>query len=895
MSCLTGARIYKEILEEGYQDFAVKLQDIIEGTAPPIYGNPRMFFERTYFSPALKEVVEYVLRAISGKGPSIINLQTAFGGGKTHTLAVLYHIFNTPEVAKEVPELKEIFEKVGIEPVKSRVISLIGTELSPKHTLWGEIARQLGVYDKKYLVDGLSMSIREFAEQYKAPGKKILRVILEENRPVLILIDELLAYLTKLKGPRSDTLKSNTLVFLQELSETVNELSNTALVVTIPKSASRYEVYDHELASDALKVLGREQIRTIEPLTKQDVYLVARKRLFDYVDENLAKKRAEEYLRVYESLARHQYVKDEFADLEYRNKLEKSFPLHPQVVDTLFDRWAHLDNFQRTRDVLKFLSTALQIVGKSEYEDFLLLGEVPLENEKLRSIIRAYLGESGGNGGWENVIITDIIERSNKLSEEWPESGTIPLRASRTVFLLTAPLEIIKGKMQQMHASRDEIIPAVFKANELEANRYLPTLLSEVLDRLYEKLYYLYKDERGYWFRTQPKVTQIIKEYAALVEEEELYNELKEILRKRLRGVIFASSPYDVTRDTEELQYVLIFEDGELAKSILEKAGDRNREFKNSIVLLYTDLSRVLDPLRYHLAIKRIKNNKELMSQIKGTYQERLLDDEKRKYEYLLHARLVQNTKILLPTGENKFERIPIRTLSKSDIERVLQEYGKIIEPAPNFHEILLHIYKDKLGGREIPVRTLLEYFYKVNEPSVPYVKGGKTKLLKFLMRLVSEGKIFLKEPTTGEYISPDVVKSYTDSGKLSLILTLTPPKIEKAPELEVEGTSIEAPVHQEKTQTAAQASGRIAREVKKHSVPQPSPAQRKIQETVTISSRHFRKAEDFALIIATITRALNKYAKQGVRFTIYVDGLRIEIEGPEDAITRLRNELERL
>src|SRR5207248_2909655 len=72
-------------------------------------------------------------------GDPVVELQTNFGGGKTHSELALYHLFSgTP--ASDLPGVEELVKELGISPGKPHK-KPDGTVV---RTLWGEIAWQLG-------------------------------------------------------------------------------------------------------------------------------------------------------------------------------------------------------------------------------------------------------------------------------------------------------------------------------------------------------------------------------------------------------------------------------------------------------------------------------------------------------------------------------------------------------------------------------------------------------------------------------------------------------------------------------------------------------------------------------------------------------------------------------
>ena len=76
-------------------EFAVHLDHVRDGRAPDVYQNPEEFFERTFLTKNLRELAGQVVRRLSGikvGTNAVFNLATQFGGGKTHSLTLLYHL-----------------------------------------------------------------------------------------------------------------------------------------------------------------------------------------------------------------------------------------------------------------------------------------------------------------------------------------------------------------------------------------------------------------------------------------------------------------------------------------------------------------------------------------------------------------------------------------------------------------------------------------------------------------------------------------------------------------------------------------------------------------------------------------------------------------------------------
>src|SRR5579859_3027945 len=131
-------------------EFAADLAQVLGGKATAEYGDPVEFFRRTYLTAGMKRLLKGALERLRGAGGDpVIQLKTAFGGGKTHTMLALYHLLREPGRCAEVPAVAELLAESGGTPPSARVAVLVGTALdawrpsrstpegSDIYTLWG--------------------------------------------------------------------------------------------------------------------------------------------------------------------------------------------------------------------------------------------------------------------------------------------------------------------------------------------------------------------------------------------------------------------------------------------------------------------------------------------------------------------------------------------------------------------------------------------------------------------------------------------------------------------------------------------------------------------------------------------------------------------------------------
>jgi hypothetical protein len=194
-------------------EFAADLNQVHQGIGSDEYRHPRSFFERTFLTEGLRQLLtNALLRLTRNGGDPVVKLETNFGGGKTHSMLALYHLCSGAQPA-DLPGIDPVLKAAGVAalPPIQRVV-LVGTALSPANrvtkpdgtvvnTLWGELAWQL------LGADGYAL-VAEADQQGVNPGANALIKLFSTASPCLILIDEWVAYVRQLYLHPDDADKS---------------------------------------------------------------------------------------------------------------------------------------------------------------------------------------------------------------------------------------------------------------------------------------------------------------------------------------------------------------------------------------------------------------------------------------------------------------------------------------------------------------------------------------------------------------------------------------------------------------------------------------------------------------------------------------------------------------
>lgn len=361
--------------------FAADLWNVANGIGPDEYKDGQLFFQRTYETWELKRLLSVVEKRLSGLGGDpVIQLLTPFGGGKTHALIAMYH---------------RAIQR-GIKPVV-----IVGTAISASETLWGQIEKQL------------TGKIERFTGM-TSPGSAALRALLEEHQPVLILMDEVLQYVTKAAGITvgGGTLADQTNAFMQELTSVPGNLDKVSLVLALPSSVSeQFGVAAQQLFAQLKEISGRVE-KVYTPVQDHEIAQVIRQRLFSSIDVASAN----DFVNIFMDYASKESILPvESEPSQYRERFEISYPFLPEVVDVLYQRWGSFPEFQRTRGVLRLLSLVIYSL-KDTSNPYISLADFDLDDLEIREELVKHIGQpfdsviamniTGVESGAKNVDVT---------------------------------------------------------------------------------------------------------------------------------------------------------------------------------------------------------------------------------------------------------------------------------------------------------------------------------------------------------------------------------------------------------------------------------------------------------------------------------------------------------
>src|SRR5664280_1027560 len=366
---------HKDVASGKYQqaEFAADLWQVHLGEGTDEYRDPAEFFRRTYLTESLKRLLVGAVQRLSDKGGDpVVQLQTNFGGGKTHSMLALYHMFSGTPPA-ELAGLDGVLAEADLQTVPTaRRVVLVGNKISPGNpvtkpdgtivrTLWGELAWQLG-----FAAGGAKEAKKAFSriqaddERATSPGD-VLRELFNEYSPCLILIDEWVAYARQLHD-QSDLPAGGfetQFTFAQVLTESAKLAKNCLLVISLPASdtsgSPHTQADDVEVggqrgreALDRLRnVVGRVE-SSWRPASAEEGFEIVRRRLFEPLADPEQFKNRDVVARAFADFYRSQQQEfpPECHDSDYEKRIKAAYPIHPEIFDRLYTDWSTLVKFQ---------------------------------------------------------------------------------------------------------------------------------------------------------------------------------------------------------------------------------------------------------------------------------------------------------------------------------------------------------------------------------------------------------------------------------------------------------------------------------------------------------------------------------------------------------------------
>lgn len=655
-------------IQDGHLDesiFAANLAEVAAGTGREIYISPEMFFSKTYFTAGLKNIARRMVQGLNGGQDAdnrVISLQTGFGGGKTHTLISLYHLAKWGKKAIQSEHTRELLAATGEpqfdiahvavftnttnDPAQGRTVDGITIK-----TIWGELAYQLG--------GKTAYEIVRINDEKRVAPKGLFKKVLEQCKPALILIDELADYCISASAVKveASNLSDQTVSFMQELTEAISGTDHCVLIATLPASAQ--EMAASPVAAQILTALENRITRigtNLKPVEDDEIFEVIRRRLFENLgNADELEKVISTYVSMYQTLLTE--IPSYAIKSEYRERLKKSYPFHPELIDMFRLRWASNPFFQRTRGVLRILAAIVSDLWKRQNSltgsQYLIhTSDVVLANvEALTSQITLLYGPN-----WDSVINADVSGSASnafRIDSEVKELGKYQITQGIATTILLATFG---SHGQNKGIAIDELKLCMLKPESFNHND-----INGAIDRLESHAHYLYYSTTGqkrFWFDTIPNINILINQAKGDIKNTDIHAEILRRINEKTKAVSGLNVLVDPSSDLpEQMKLTLVIlhpkylanpnEVNGQTKLIIEKLatkkGNSERIYRNTMLFLVASelgIGKLQDDIKNYLACQKIslEYNTQLNPEQKADIKRRIDDSSKQAETSLVAA-----------------------------------------------------------------------------------------------------------------------------------------------------------------------------------------------------------------------------------------------------------------
>jgi hypothetical protein len=701
--------------ELSMETFAARLYDVVQQQGSrPIYEDPVEFFKLTFPTRSMRDLTQEVAERLRGEGTKAVRaLSLAYGGGKTHTLITLFHLFQNPDALPDLPAVQEFRSAAGEIP-EARVAAIPFNDLDLEKGIelpgpsgksrslvepWSAIAYALAGDDGLRMLHGEGLAKERPTPPATSVLENLFRLPQEEGLSTLILLDEVLLYAySRIKGQRED--REPFINFCQHVTEAASSVNRCCVVASLLASESADDQLGKSLGQRITTIFRRVQDENVRPVEKSDVAEIMRRRFFD-----LDSIRNKDAFRphVTAALKGIEEVDEDTAkrSSEEEKRYHNSYPFHPELIEVFYGKWTQLSSFQRARGMLRLMAQAIRDAdewdGSPLISSNIFLGPAGEESLSASSTELADTAAEGtpaqqGQDDWATILETEL-GRVRDLQDEYTGiQGREIEQALLAVFLHSQP----KG--------REATISKIRKL--VGHTRPDPIEMKQALNQFKGTSWYLDEENfpedtdelpRKWRLGSKPNLTQMHDQAKGLVE-----NAVERELIKRIedteslgRGAVEAgaklyrlpSNPGDIKNDPS-LHFAILGPDAtsrpgdpnEKAVRFLEKkTSGEPRVNKNAVVLAVPSpegLRTARTSVRDFLAWKEVGNmledrpknpkRRQLYKQKQSDAKEAI--PESIRDAYTVAVTLDKDGEALafkVPPGDSLFEQIKAHSKSR--------------------------------------------------------------------------------------------------------------------------------------------------------------------------------------------------------------------------------------
>ncbi len=697
-------------------EFAVHLDEVALGRGPEVYRAPQHFFERTYLTANLIDFAAEVARRLAGQtvgANAVFNMSTQFGGGKTHALALLYHLASNGPHAEHWPGVDRIVRRADLSQMpQAGVAVFVGQRFDPRpaqddapprRTPWGEIAWQLAGQPGYDL-------LADFDERGEAPGGHTIGRLFDlVGRPVLVLLDEVINFMSR---NRRSGLAGQMYNFLFNLVEEARSRAGVVVAIALPKSAEEMTADDEQDYRTLNHMLDRLS-RSIILSTETDAAEIIRRRLFTWTAdkgngdgriklEGEALAACKAYAA---SLAEHRRLLPAWFDVDNAlAEFKATYPFHPALISVFERKWQSLPSFQRTRGVLRLL--ALWVAHaydegvnqrRSAGDPLIELGAAPFEDPIFRQDVFAQLGERA----LETAVTTDIAGHHSAHAVRLDQQAGGLLKQLQLHRKVAAAIFFeSNGGMSQTRtlASIPEIRLAVSRPDMDIGN--VETAL-EALAPPDGACYYLDAVQDRYWFSMRPNLTRLVADRKQAIESQ-VDGKLREVIQDifgSANGVqpIFFPTASEKIPNQPRLTVVVLPPEQSLAvdttlplvERMTRDYGEGSRVFKNALIWVVADTdSAMREAARKLLAWESIDQEQAAL-QLSESQRQQVPANRSRAHSVLKETIWRAYCKVVLLDPDGRPDILDLGQYHSSSAASLTQ---LVVRELQNRDEVLTHL-----------------------------------------------------------------------------------------------------------------------------------------------------------------------------------------------------------
>src|SRR6266545_716124 len=475
----------------------MSLYSVVSQTADVPYRSVGYYGDITMPTSGLVNFMAQVAQRLGSAGSTraLFHLDQGMGGGKSHALVGLYHLADDPpgflacELGRIVLAEAEQRANGPVDLTGTRVVVLPADHMTP-----GVASAEFGpatTLHERFIWSLFPGDLDRY-QRLVAQGqdKAALRAALEEaDRPVLILLDELMDYAQLLSDEAHRDSMPGEQAFLNSLMDAVDDVPQVAFVVVMIKSElddRGYKPEAQEFRDYVTRRLERNGV-TASVTGAEDFAAIIRRRIFEQPTRTLP---VAEVAAAWAASADPAWTTNVFERLPstrgllgFEQRLEATYPFHPDLMALVRDDWSRHAGFQRVRSTVDiFAATAFHWVGEHQagrYAPALIgVGDLPL-HRVIESVLSSGLlhGNDKAVQGFRAVAGGDVIAkdgakgRAVELDAQFADHHPGVEPGSRPLVVLAAALllySLVPRAQARKGATKPELLAALFHPGGLD-------------------------------------------------------------------------------------------------------------------------------------------------------------------------------------------------------------------------------------------------------------------------------------------------------------------------------------------------------------------------------------------------------------------------------------------